>query len=300
MFKRYFFAISLVWSVFCGAVYAQQDSHYTGYQFNPLVINPAYAGSRGVPGVLAYYRHQWVNINTAPQTGALSFQMPMRQGKMGVGAHIESDWIGVHNRISLFGDYAYRLRFQRGTLALGLQAGLLYYRSNFSQVDIIDNLDPVYAQDQTRLLPNFGTGIYYHNRRMFLGLSVPHLLNNDLSEVDARQSRHYFLSGGYTFAVADNILLRPTFMLKYVANAPLSADVDLMLILKQRFWIGGAYRWKESVDLLLQYQSSPKLRFGYAYDYPLTPLSNIYGSHEIFIGYEWGFSEDRILTPRYF
>ena len=43
-------------------MFGQQDPQYTQYMYNMSVINPAYAGSRGVPTVTLLGRTQWVGL----------------------------------------------------------------------------------------------------------------------------------------------------------------------------------------------------------------------------------------------
>ena len=47
-------------------VQAQQDHQYTQFMYNKLLINPGYAGARGVPSVTGIYRNQWLGFDGAP------------------------------------------------------------------------------------------------------------------------------------------------------------------------------------------------------------------------------------------
>ena len=55
--KRLLFILSVLFA-FQG-LNAQQEAHFTQFMYNKLLINPAYAGARGVPSVTAIYRSQW-------------------------------------------------------------------------------------------------------------------------------------------------------------------------------------------------------------------------------------------------
>ena len=63
----------LLFFVAISGVYAQQESQFTQFMYNKLLINPAYAGSRGVPSVTAVYRSQWVGFEGAPQSMLATF-----------------------------------------------------------------------------------------------------------------------------------------------------------------------------------------------------------------------------------
>ena len=47
------------------AVLAQTDPQYSLYMFNPMGVNPAYAGSRDVLSALIVHRSQWVGLKGA-------------------------------------------------------------------------------------------------------------------------------------------------------------------------------------------------------------------------------------------
>jgi type IX secretion system PorP/SprF family membrane protein len=59
--------------LFTGVVsYGQQDAQFTQYMYNTININPAYAGSRGALSIFALHRTQWVGLDGAPVTNAVS------------------------------------------------------------------------------------------------------------------------------------------------------------------------------------------------------------------------------------
>ena len=64
--------------------YAQQDAQYTQYMYNPMSINPAYAGSRDVLSLVGIYRSQWVGLDGAPRTLNFSGHTPVGE-KVGLG-----------------------------------------------------------------------------------------------------------------------------------------------------------------------------------------------------------------------
>lgn len=282
---------------------AQQDTHYTGYMFNSLITNPAYAGSRGQLSALAYYRHQWANIPTAPRDISVSVHAPFKE-KSGLGVYIENDKIGVHNRLSLFASYSYRIALGNGQLSAGLQGGILNYTSNLSEVKNLTNQgDPIFSDDQNRLLPNFGLGLLYFSDLWYVGFSIPHLLNNEIIELESPQRRHYFLTAGTVLPLNNaDIKIRPTIMLKSVpAEAPLSVDVSFSFIFKNTFLVGLAHRVGDSFSIFTEYYFTPTLRAGYAYDYPLKKVATAVGSHEFFIGYDFIKDDgERIISPRFF
>ena len=89
--------------------YAQQDAQYTQYMYNTINVNPAYAGSRNVLSVFGLYRTQWVGLEGAPQTSALSINSPIGDTRLGVGLSVVSDKLGPTNENQISADISYSI-----------------------------------------------------------------------------------------------------------------------------------------------------------------------------------------------
>lgn len=283
---------------------AQQDAQYSLYQFNGLLINPGYAGSKEITSATALYRHQWAGFEGAPRTLSVSVHGLVRE-KYGLGIFIENDQIGISNRTNVFAQYAYRFQLTNGgILSAGIQAGLMSYSADFTALDT-DEIDEVFAQDLNKLQPNFGLGLHYYTDNYYVGLSAPHLLQtkfNDSNTVENFLNRHYLLTAGVLIPLNYNVMLRPSFLLKTVpSHAPITMDVTLAAIFYDRFWVGVSHRFKDSVDFALQYELASGIRFGYSYDFPISAINKVSsGSHELMLGYDFSRKVGKVITPRYF
>lgn len=301
---------------------AQQMARYSQYMFNQMVFNPAYTGTTEGLNLTAIGRMQWVNIKGAPNTVSLSGHSPIGvDKKIGVGAYLEYDEIGVHRQTSAMLGYSYKFLVGESRISLGINGGLSMLQSNYTQLtgnELINiGIDPIFANDETRLLPNFGLGIYwYRPNRFYLGVSAPQLLETKLRDGDAgvekiaHQFRHYFLTAGMVVG-SGNFKVRPSILVKAIpSNAPVQIDGSLMFLISDTFWIGGSYRSavggnagfaSESIDLIAAFALKNGLKIGYAYDYTLSDLqSYTSGSHEIMISYDLRGQGVRYHTPRYF
>src|ERR1700744_681444 len=125
---------------------AQQETQQSMYFFNPLLTNPAYAGSQGALTVTGNVRDQWTGFKGAPKTQCLSIHSPLKNENIGIGLVVENDQLGATKTTSAFADFAYSIRLNKKNhrLAFGLQGGVDYYRTSFAPLSIIDNTDNVY------------------------------------------------------------------------------------------------------------------------------------------------------------
>ncbi len=306
--------VLLIVTLFSVQSKAQQDAQYTQYMFNQMVLNPAYAGSKTGPSLTAIYRHQWAGFDGAPKTISGSFHTPF--GQSGIGLFIESDQIGLHDRLTANISYAYHIPIGKAHWSLGVQGGLLNYSSNWTENQAFDPSDPNLASNESRLAPNFGLGTYIYGERFYLGFSVPHLLDSSLDNVSevARRYKHYFGTAGVVIGMGPNLKLRPSVLVKAVpAVAPVEADLNLSLLIRDAFWVGAAYQTNDAVAFLLEYAPTKGgIKLGYSYDLTLTELAGVNnGSHEIMLGWDFGGTRgasggssskggEKILSPRYF
>ncbi|MDX1940789.1 MAG: type IX secretion system membrane protein PorP/SprF [Saprospiraceae bacterium] len=271
--------------------FSQQDEQYTQFMHYKLGFNPAYAGSEGAPSISALVRNQWIGIDGAPQTQLLTFNMPAVNNRVGIGASVSRQTIGVTENYTADAAYAYHLPFARGYLSLGLQASVRLLRVNFSELQgtqATDTDGAIPADYQSRYIPNFGAGIYfYKGNDLFFGVSVPRILESNIDLADSkdvlsREVPHFYAMGGVKIGLGEKVQLQPQILVKYVTGAPFDADVNLNLIFSERFTTGISYRIGgnknnnigESVSLLLAAEISENIMFGVSYDATLSELKD--------------------------
>jgi type IX secretion system PorP/SprF family membrane protein len=288
---------------------AQQHPIYTQYMFNGLVINPAYTGSHESITTTASARFQWTGIPGAPQTEVISMHSPLGFSRSAAGFVAVHDHLGVTNQTSFYGTYAYRIPVGNNTkLAVGGQAGLTYYRANFSELDVVtpdQRVDPVFASTDSRFLPNLGIGVYLYSKKYYVGLALPTIIDNKWNSQDpstrATQQRHYFLSAGYVFDLGPELKFKPNVLLKWVENGPFQYDLNANLLLHDVLWVGVSYRMQDSVDGLLQLNVNKQLSIGYSYGYPTNGLAALQsGTHEFVLNYRIKQNKNIVFSPRHF
>jgi len=287
--------------------FSQQDPQYTHYNYNTMTVNSAYTGSRGNLAIISLYRNQWVGVEGAPKTLTFGIDSPI--GKYdGAGLSIVQDEIGPSSETYIDGNYAHQLVVNRkgDKLALGLKAGVRFLSIDWSKGLYRDEGDVFLNENVNgKLLPSIGAGVFYYTRNAYIGLSTPNILTNthydEIQEAESVERVHLFLIGGYVFDLNPFLKFKPSFFVKHVAGAPLSADVSANFLMNEKLTLGVNYRWDDSVSALFGLQITPQLNMGYAYDFSTTQLTAYNsGTHEIFLRFMLK-SRDRIIkSPRFF
>lgn len=284
---------------------------YSQYLQNGLLINPAYAGSRGALSTFLSYRMQWMGIPGAPVFQTISLNAPLKNDKVGLGFMAQFMKFGATKSQSVYASYAYQIKFATGKLAFGLKGGFDRSNTDYNDIETIVK-DPVFLEDnKPYFLPNVGAGVYYFSEKLFAGVSIPSFLSyrKNVSTGNA-EPYHSFskydlvFSGGGLLKISQLIKFKPSVLIDYSLDQTkklAQLDFNGNVIINDLVWIGGSYRASEKVLVgILQLQLNPQFMFGLSYDYPLGNM-NIYskGSSEFILRYEFGYKVSA-ANPRYF
>ena len=281
--------------------YGQQSSIYSQYMFNGLAINPAYAGHDNLLSMTALARIQSVGLEGAPTTQTFSAHAPIVKDKAGVGLQFFHENIGVTDQTGVYASYSYKIKVAKYSLAFGLQAGVNFYKTQYTRLSVLNPGDPVLANDENTVTPNFGSGVLLTNERLYVGVSMPQMLSAGDEEKILVQERPFMVYGGYTFTLSPNLKLTPSSLVKITNGRPVEWNINANLIMKDILWVGVSFRPVNAVVAMLQFQLTDQLSFGYGYDITLGELSSIEsGSHEFMLNYRFRFSQKDVISPRYF
>lgn len=304
MMKKGIFILLLVMGV--GEFSAQQDALYSQYMFNPFAINPAYAGSRDAISGVLLHRNQWTGLDGAPATTSIALHAPFKGKNFSLGVNAFGERIGPSTNQGAFVTYAYRLKMPVGKLAFGIRGGV--YNSTFdkNKLNYNDQSDQFNTGGVYKAsAPSFDFGIYYNTNHFFVGASVSHLGEigsnfADDSQTKLELNQHYMLSAGAAFELSEKIVYKPSVIAKYVAGAPISVDINSSFLFNKVLWLGASYRTSNSLVLITELNITDFLRLGYSYDMIFNQLSRYNnGSHELFLGVDFGLKAQKSVSPRY-
>lgn len=302
--------VTLTSLLFTSSVSAQTEPMYSQYMYNMLGVNPAYAGNREATSVNFFQRRQWVGMAGAPQTTSVSVDGSSNDHKLGWGVQMYDDRLGVEKADGANMILSTHIQVsEKGTLSGGLSVGLMNYRIDLMNVQgRFTPSDPAFYANFNKWVPAVGLGIYYHTEKFYAGLSVPNVLKSRLSAFDVINSgiqkvnsMHLFLTSGYVFNISDEVKIKPSTMIKVVGGAPIEADINTNVWLKDLVGLGFSYRTGDAMVAMAEAQINENLRVGYAYDMTLSPLKYYNnGSHEMMFRYELGSNKSKVKSTRYF
>jgi type IX secretion system PorP/SprF family membrane protein len=300
--------------IFSTIVNGQQMPVYSQYTFNGFLLNPAVAGSEGYTAINMTSREQWVGIDGAPSTNCISIQTrimkrnfietnssikkrylrPLRSGKVGLGAYIYRDHIGLSDQTGIQLTYAYHISRATSQFSMGLTLSVFQYKLNTSEMKLPDATDKLIDNEpMSMVIPDASVGVYYTNQGMFVGFSAFNLTQasvmfGNYSNNQFRLKRQYNLIGGFKYDLNTIYTLEPSVYFKVSEQWRPQSDVMLKLICDRKFWIGLGYRYGNTLIGTVGIKVN-KFFVGYSYDYSATSLSYYsYGTHELMVALKLG------------
>lgn len=274
---------------------AQYDMVFSHYFDMQSSYNPAAAGSSQMLNVNAAYAMQMAGYEHNPNTAFASADLPLKAlgGTNGLGAMMLNDQIGLftHQRISA--QYAYHHKLgKKGTIGVGVQAGLLTEKFTTKDLDLEESNDPAFANgDQNGNGLDVAAGIMVRFPRWYVGVSAQHLTypTIELGEYnEIKLDGTYYLTAGYDFQLPNPTLKIATSALLRTDLAGYRGDATARLIYSHEgkmMYVGAGYSPTNSTTIYVggRFQG---ILIGYSYEAYTNGIGMQYGSHELHIGYQ--------------
>ena len=285
---------------------AQFDGIYSQYMHIKHFYNPAAVGEQELMRIMVAQRLDWIGIKNAPKTTLFTVNTPFKIGKTHHAAGIQfiNDMFGVFANQQINAQYAYKFKFQYGTLSIGANIGvlnLICYGDSIKMVesDYHTENDPAIPQGtQSGIGFDLSAGIYFSNAAWFAGVSILHAPGADIKlgdKYDFKINQAMTAVGGYNIKLPNNnYQLKPSALL-YTDFVSWQAQISLLLDYKNKYWGGLAYSIQDAVSFSFGAEIIDGLQLGYCFDQPTSSMIRAtHGSHELYLSYDFN-----IFKPKY-
>ncbi|MBS1491474.1 MAG: type IX secretion system membrane protein PorP/SprF [Bacteroidetes bacterium] len=277
--------LPILFIVVLSNVRAQQDPLYSQYYNNPMLINPAFAGSNERLYAGMAYRSQWNGIEGAPTTLNFNSHLAVANNKVGVGMVVVQDKLGDIKNTQYGATASYRIKLQNSTFSFGMQAGAIQYATNLDGVTV-RNPDPLFVPFTVTKF-NTGVGVLLTSERYTVGISVPQLISNsttlNLGSQSAQvqvYSQNFYLFASYQFYVNERIQFKPSTLIRATKGTPFSADLNANFVFNKLYTAGVFTRKFNTYGVLVQAVMS-NFRLGYVFEVPGKGSALHFTTHEL-------------------
>ncbi len=302
-----FMALLAASFLFCHEIKAQGDMLFTQHWAMPTLYNPAKTGDTDYLRIRGGARMQWLGVTNAPKSFVATGDSPFKiaEKRIGAGVTISQESIGLFSNMLVSAQGSYKLKFLKGQLGIGIQAG--YYNTRFkgSEVYIPDDDDfhqpddpSIPTQDLSGNAVDLSLGVNYTHRLFHVGISALHLTSpkvnltlegsesSDAQQYETELPRTLYFDAGGNIGIQNTLFeLQPSVIVATDLGS-FSADITMRATYNRFITFGVGYRWDDAVSVMVgaHYRN---FFLGYAFDYPTSAISRVSsGSHEIVAGYQ--------------
>ncbi len=284
---------------------AQRELIMSQYMYNKYSINPAFGGSHESLSTYGSFRKKWAGFEKSPSGAFFTVHSPLKNERVALGAQFFNDQVGIISNTGFSVSYAYRLQLQNDAkLSLGISGGLVSYKSDWTDVLLVDTEDNTFAAQEQTSAPWIGFGAALLHKNYFAGFSVPSLLFYDRYETGESTldfaKIDYLFTGGYMFNLSDAIVIQPSAMLRVNMDQETFVDISATGFLMNAFILGTSYRTTGEIVGIVGYQLTSQFRFTYSLDYDIDPIGSYNnGTHEVALQFNFGYKINS-PNPKFF
>ncbi len=311
-------ALFLLALILSGSIFGQSDVVMSNGILNPVLKNPAFAGSENSAFATFQLRSQWTGFETtfdgsggAPNTQMISASVPVIGGLNGFGLIVQNDALGPVTNFTASIPVSFSFAIGNNNLGIGISPGVVSTILDFNQLRFADPSDPLNlgtSESQTNF--NIGAGIFYDfSGKLLVSAGVANITEPEFnfgnSDLSYKSIRNYNLLVRYRMLISSQFQLVPTLNVNTDLRG-YTIDAGSLAFIGDKIWTGILYRWAESIIAMVGYTLLPEdnLHIGFSMDIVLDQVNaKQLTSQEIYIKYIIpGFilgGRKQVKTPRF-
>jgi type IX secretion system PorP/SprF family membrane protein len=272
-------------------VFGQQFPFMEGYNINPFILSPAYAGIHNAKRVFVDYRSDWTGLDGGPRTYELSYNDKI--GKVGFGGRFIYDKTDIFKQTIILGTYSYEVNIARDhyinfALSLGFFRNSIDLAKYFNDPNYVQDRALLYGQQDSKI--KFATDIsaLYRYRQIEAGILFSNVMFGTVkyanSDMTYKPLKNFLIHGTYLFDINPDWSLATTTILRGGEHVPMIFEIMPTITWNKRIWanvlfrtwgIFGAGAGVEVVDGVL---------LNYSYNMSTNVALNTFGSHQVTLG----------------
>ena len=303
-----------------------QDPVFSQFFFNPVFLNPAYAGADKSIRMGVVVKSQWTTLNIPYSSIGVSYDQALLRfngignrgkrttNKVGIGANIISDVEGRGTFARTNVDFVYSYGFQpsyNSSLRFGIQASALMRNRNYYNLTFLDMIDQNGTitgtsgfTGQTTSNFDLGLGIVGDWENLYGGVAVHHLLEpHDANSPNSYLPRKYTAHVGIDINLyswyrrKDKLILSPNVVFiqqgRYYNMLHMGVYISYRSVVAG-LWYRNNINFKGHAFMATIGYADDGLRVGYSYDFSILqhglkglPTS----SHEVTVGWNFAYKK---------
>ncbi len=296
-------------------VFGQQFPVIEGYNINPFIISPAFAGIRNPKTVFVDYRADLLGFDGGPNSCQLSYndkftakknrggdQDQINNSVVGFGGRFIYDKTDIFSQLLVLGTYTYEVRIAKEhRINFGLSAGLyrntFNYSKYFNDPDYVEDLVLINGQGSSKLKFASDVSALYRYKRAEAGLLFSSVTYGSVrynnTETSYRPLKYYLMHFSYLYTIDDKWSARPAIMLRGGQYTQTRLELAPSVTWNGRFWGTMMYRTGGVLGMGFGGEIFEGLILNYSYNLISNASTHNFGSNQLSLGVKIGRSSKK-------
>ena len=273
-----FFALS---ALAISTASAQHVPIRSNYLMAPFQDHVAAAGNKPCLDMRMGFRSQWTGFEGAPTYSFASLSGRISESERsihGLGGRIETDEAGPWGTTALSLGYAYKTQLTSGgRLSAGLSLGVIQHRLSTGRLDFPDievANDPAVSGSNQFLFPTIDAGIWYEDKRSYLGLTMINATAAELSDMTlmTKTSRHIAATAGTSIELDGRFIFRTSTNILMASGLTPSVDITCSVAYNNLLSLGLGFRNQTALIAHIQVAVLDYAKVSYSYDFGISDI----------------------------
>jgi type IX secretion system PorP/SprF family membrane protein len=271
---------------------AQQFPFMEGYNVNPFLMTPSYAGLTNTKTVFLDYRSDWAGVNGGPVTCQLSYNDKFSK-KVGLGGRFIYDKTDIFKQTMLLGTYTYEVQIaEKHFINFGLSAG--FYKNSidlgkyYNNQDFVQDAILLYGTEKSKVKVATDFSAIYRTGKLEGGILFSNVMfgtakysNTDMTY---KPLKNYLVHGSYDFRINDIWSVKPFVLVRGGEHFPSQLELATEVRYTEKFWGSLVYRTGGIWGLGFGGEVYDGLLLNYSYNMSTNVALNTFGSHQLTLG----------------
>lgn len=282
------------------AVMGQQFPFMEGYNVNPFILSPAFAGIHNGSTCFIDYRSDWTGLNDGPKTEQISFSHQF-DNRAGLGGRFIYDKTDIFKQMLLLGTYSYGVKIRKShILTFGLSVGLyknsIDFAKYYNDPDYVHDMALVYSVEKSKIKFATDISMLYTYSGLETGIVFSNIMFGTArysnSEITYKPLKNYIGHISYMFQTGEKWNIKPMVLIRGGQNIPFQGEGSSAFTWDNRFWVTPFYRTGGIFGMGLGGEIMKGFILNYSYNMSSNVALNTFTSHQVTLGVRF-ISKDR-------
>ena len=273
-------------------LFAQQFPFMEGYNVNPFLMTPSFAGLKNTKTVFLDYRSDWTGVDGGPVTCQLSYNDKFSE-KVGLGGRYIYDKTDIFKQTMLLGTYTYEVQIAKNHFVnFGLSAG--FYKNSidlgkyYNDADYIQDAALANGTKKSKVKVATDISVLYRFKNVEGGILFSNVMFGTAkysnTELTYKPLKNFLVHASYDYKINDILSIKPFVLFRGGQHFPSQLELASEVRYLEKFWGSLVFRTGGIWGMGFGGEVYDGIILNYSYNLSTNIALNTFGSNQLTLG----------------